>query len=230
VQPLIVKKLEWDCPVCPETVVKERAMGASAPGEHSSGNIEELLGGARAGSSEALGELLEHCRQYLLLVANRQLDARLRGKVGPSDLVQEALLDAQRDFERFAGRSQEELLAWLRRILLNNLANVTRQYRTTGKRQVDREVPLEQLSVVPPAKQDSPSTEAIARERAEALERALGRLPEAAREVIQWRNYDRCSFEEIGRRLGRSAEAARKVWVRALEQLQSFLGPADESS
>jgi len=41
--------------------------------------------------------------------------------------------------------------------------------------------------------------------------------------VIQWRNYDRASFEEIGQRLERSAEAARKLWVRAVELLQQEL-------
>jgi RNA polymerase sigma factor (sigma-70 family) len=58
----------------------------------------------------------------------------------------------------------------------------------------------------------------MAREQDEALERALAQLPESSGQVIRWRNYERCSFEEIGRRLGKSAEAARKVWVRAVRE------------
>jgi RNA polymerase sigma-70 factor (ECF subfamily) len=193
-----------------------------------------LIQAARDGSREALGELLESCRQYLLLIANQQLDPDLRGKVGASDVVQESLLEAQRDFERFRGQTEEELLAWMRRILLNNLANVTWHYREAAKRQVSREValadaPLDELynALVSPA--ESPSSHALARERDEALRQALEQLPQASRQVIQWRNYERCSFEEIGRRLDRSAEAARKLWVRALEQLQQILEPPNES-
>src|SRR5215472_9511436 len=99
-----------------------------------------LLEAARAGSREALGQALETCRNYLLLVAGRQLDPDLYAKGGASDLVQETFLEAQRDFARFQGNSEGELLAWLRQILLNNVANFARRYRDTAKRAVGREV------------------------------------------------------------------------------------------
>src|SRR5262245_52253809 len=86
--------------------------------------------------------MLDGCRQYLLLVANEQLDPDLRDKLGPSDLVQETFLEAQQDFGRFHGHSEQELLAWLRRILLNNLADARRRYRGAGKRDVGREIAL----------------------------------------------------------------------------------------
>src|SRR3954447_5435699 len=202
-----------------------------APGPNTT---EQLLQAARAGSSEAVGLLLEGCRQYLLLIANQELDPALRGKVGASDVVQETFLDAQRDFGRFRGRTEEELLAWLRCILLNNLANVTRHYRAVDKRQISREVafadvPAEQLREATGDERDSPRAGALARERDEALWAAIGRLPETARQVVLWRNYERLPFEEIGRRLDRSGEAARKVWTRALEQLQQLLESPDES-
>ena len=98
---------------------------------------------ARAGSPEALGRLLEACRRYLLLVAERELDPALRPKGGASDLVQETFLEAQRDFAGFRGRSQPELRAWLRQILRNNLANFHRRFRDADKRRLDREVSLD---------------------------------------------------------------------------------------
>src|SRR5262245_50318676 len=100
------------------------------------------LPAARAGSQEALGLALEACRNYLLLIAERELDPDLRAKGGASDLVQETFLEAFRDFSRFHGTSEVELLAWLRQLLLHNLANFARRYRDTAKRQVGREVPL----------------------------------------------------------------------------------------
>src|SRR5262249_21485567 len=95
----------------------------------SSADAAQWLPAARQGSREALGRLLEACRDYLLLVANKELDPQLQPKGGASDLVQQTFLEAQRDFARFAGNSEEELLAWLRRLLLNNLGDFTRRYR-----------------------------------------------------------------------------------------------------
>src|SRR5262245_33106202 len=144
----------------------------------------EWLPGARAGSAEALGRALEACRGYLLLVAQRELAPDLRTKAGASDLVQETFLEAQRDFARFHGDSEAELLAWLRRLLLNNLANFTRHYRATDKRRVALEVALggADSSCAPGAAvaddAPSPSGEAQAREQDEAVRRALERLPE----------------------------------------------------
>jgi RNA polymerase sigma-70 factor (ECF subfamily) len=196
---------------------------------------EQMLSAARDGASETLGQLLQDCRQYLLLVANQQLEPDLQGKVGPSDVVQQTFLEAQRDFGGFGGQSQEELLAWLRRIPLNNLANLTRHYHGTQRRQVSREVPLAEaplceLQAVLACEADSPSTQALAREQAEALDRAMERLPDDYREALRLRHQERLSFEAIGQRMGRSAEAVRKLWVRALEQLQRDLEPTDESS
>src|SRR5262249_3376165 len=98
----------------------------------------QWLGSARTGAREALGRALEGCRDYLLMVANKELDPQLQAKGGASDLVQQTFLEAQRDFGRFQGNSEDELLAWLRRLLLHNLADFTRRYRDTGKRQADR--------------------------------------------------------------------------------------------
>src|SRR5436309_13462494 len=93
---------------------------------------------ARAGSDEALGQVLEACRGYLLLIAQQELDPELRAKGGASDLVQETFVKAHRHFAHFQGDSDVELRAWLRRLLLNNLADFRALYREAGKRQVAR--------------------------------------------------------------------------------------------
>src|SRR5262249_13094013 len=60
--------------------------------------VDEWLALARGGSPEALGQLLELCRRYLLQVANAELETLLQAKAGASDLVQETFLEAQRVF------------------------------------------------------------------------------------------------------------------------------------
>ncbi|MGL4465794.1 MAG: sigma-70 family RNA polymerase sigma factor [Planctomycetia bacterium] len=185
------------------------------------------LKAARQGSREAGGRLLENCRPYLLLIANQEMPADLRAKVGASDVVQETFLEADRGLGRFEGTSEAELLAWLRVMLLHNIANIVRYWRVAAKRQVDREIALDdsanQVRDGLPADGETPSAAATARDQDAALTQALASLPEHYRRVLQWRNYERLEFAEIGRRIDRSAEAARKIWSRAVERLQALL-------
>jgi len=193
-----------------------------------------VLAAARAGSRDALGRALEACRRYLLGVAEGELDPDLSAKGGASDLVQETFLEAQRDFAGFKGSSAEELRAWLRQVLLHNVGAFTRRYRTTGKREVARELTLGAdgswagIERVPAGSTLSPSGVAIEHERALALRRALERLPEEYRLVVVLRFEQGRSFEEIGRLTDRSPDAARKVWSRAMERLrQEWEGSRD---
>jgi RNA polymerase sigma-70 factor (ECF subfamily) len=187
-------------------------------------DIARWLPEARAGSRQALGDMLEAYRAYLLLIANRQLDPELRAKGGASDLVQETFLEAQRDFAQFHGDSGDELQAWLRQLLLHNLANFARHYKDAGKRAVAREVAIDTPSGAQerglPSDTPSPSGQAMAQEQAQALRQALERLPEDYRQVIVWRYQEGRAFEEIAEKLGRSENAARKLWFRAVERLE----------
>jgi RNA polymerase sigma-70 factor (ECF subfamily) len=186
-------------------------------------DFASCAGDARSGDVQALERLLESFRPYLLAVAGRALPDDLLGKVGGSDLVQETLLEAHRDFARFAGDAPNDLRAWLRGILRNNLADCARRFRNASKRAIDRE---QSLHASPSAIVDpnpTPGTCAAAREEADALDLALERLPETERAVLLYRHRDHLPFDEIGRRMGRSGEAARKLWGRALERLRGAL-------
>jgi RNA polymerase sigma-70 factor, ECF subfamily len=195
-----------------------------------SGAVARRLAEARAGSPESLGRALEACRGYLLLVANGELAEDLRAKGGASDLVQETLLEAYRDFPRFQGESEGALLAWLRRLLLNNLVDFTRQYRGTGKRRLECEAALAAGDTaagtggVPAAAGPSPSSAAAAGERAEAVRRVLERLPADYRRVIELRCREGRPFAEVGRALGLTENATCKLYLRALARVREELG------
>jgi len=183
---------------------------------------ENWLTAARAGSHEALGQALEACRRYLLDIARQELDPGLQAKGGASDVVQDTFLEAQRDFERFHGDSTGELRAWLRQLLIHHVYKLARRYRTTQKRAAGLEVPLESAAPGRGLRDGggSPSVQAMAREEAEILARALARLPDDYRQVIVWRYQEQRPFDEIARRFGRTETAVRKLWARALERLQ----------
>jgi RNA polymerase sigma-70 factor (ECF subfamily) len=191
----------------------------------------DRLAAARAGSREALGELLEAYRRYLLRVARDALDPRLAAKGGASDIVQDTFGDAHRDFARFRGDTEAELLAWLRQILVHRVGRFARQYRDTRKRATAREVVLDpadpRLGADPAlhAAGPTPSGAVIAGEDQLALAAALARLPDDYRRVILLRHQDGLTFEAAGREMGRSAEAVRKLWVRAIERLNQEMEP-----
>ncbi len=80
--------------------------------------LEKLLQQARDGDSLALSTLLESCRDYLLAIANSEVETWLQGKIGASDFVQETFVAACNKFDDFRGSTEAELLGWLRVILL----------------------------------------------------------------------------------------------------------------
>lgn len=181
---------------------------------------------ARAGSKEALGQMLETCRRYLLSIAQGELAPDLQAKGSASDLVQETFLEAQRDFTQFSGTSEPELLRWLRQILLHNVGTFSRQFRETSKRDLAREMASGAGAVentlwnAVPDDGSSPSSVAMKHEQAAALQGALERLADDYRQVITLRYEQQQSFEEIGQRMNRSPEAVRKLWARAMERLR----------
>ena len=188
--------------------------------------VDSLLPSARAGSAEALGEALESFRAYLLAIANQKIDPALRTKGGASDIVQETFLEAQRDIAQFTGTTGGELKAWLVRLLLNNVTNFARHYTGTGKRQVGRETGLPAHTPTGPAgaglpgDTPTPSMEMMADERVIALQRAIAKLPDDYRRVIEMRNQEDLPFAEIAVQMCRTENAVRKLWFRAVELLQ----------
>jgi RNA polymerase sigma-70 factor, ECF subfamily len=185
-----------------------------------------LIEQARGGSALALGQLMERCRRYLLLVANDSLDSDLRPKVGASDLVQDTFLEAHQDFSHFQGTTERELLAWLTKILTNRLCNNTRHYRGTLKRDIDREESLEagdEARRSLPVQAAAPVQALIAVDDSQRLREALQRLPKPMRDVLILRTWERQTFVEIAAQLEATPDAVRKMWGRAVRRLQAEL-------
>ncbi len=179
-------------------------------------NSESLI---RASHDSITDHLLESYRPYLLMIAGRELDPVLKGKCGPSDVVQETLIEAHYGRTALRGGSSEEVKRWLRGILHNNLRDLGRRFRQQ-KRQAGREVPIGPEHAAGIADDElTPSTRASRNEEVLALVAAMERLPEADRRVIELRNHEHLPFADIGKILGKSADAARMHWFRAIDRL-----------
>jgi RNA polymerase sigma-70 factor, ECF subfamily len=197
--------------------------------------VDRLFTSARAGSNSCLGRLLSLYTNYLKLLVTAQMDHRLRVRVSPSDIVQDTFFEAHRDFEQFRGQSTGEFVAWLRKIVVNNILRVVEQHVLAEKRDVRREVSLEEigrrleqstvrLESLLAVEGDSPSGCAVRNEHEILLADALASLPTDYRDVIVMRHIEGLPFEEVARRMARTSGAVRMLWLRALKTLREKIG------
>ena len=201
-------------------------------------DVEQLLDEARQGHSEPLGQLLQLYRNYLTILATTQLDRRLRRRMNASDLVQETMLAAHRDFGKFRGGTEREFLAWLRQILIHCLHHAVETHVKAQRRDVRCEISLDQAGLAldrsvanfAHALADpgpSPSTPERQRERAVALADQLAKLRPEYRDVIVLRNLQGLPFEEVAERMNRKTGAVRMLWLRAIEKFKQVYEPID---
>jgi RNA polymerase sigma-70 factor, ECF subfamily len=191
-------------------------------------NPQQKLLEAQAGGAAAVGSLLELYRNYLRLLARAEIGRRLQGKLDASDLVQETLLEAHRNFDRFRGSDEPQFVSWLRQILAAKVTNLVRHYFGTQGRDVRLEQALaadvdhssRMLGQDLMASVTSPSLQAVRREQAVLLADALEKLPKDYKEVIILRHIEGLPFAAVAGRMERTEDSVQKLWLRALARLR----------
>jgi RNA polymerase sigma-70 factor (ECF subfamily) len=174
--------------------------------------------------------VIDQYRHYLVMLAERQLDPRLRGKIDASDVVQQTMLEAYRGSEQLRAQSEPEMVGWLRKILAHNLSDAVRCFRRE-KRDVAREqsfnAALDQSSARLEAwiasEQSTPSQKVVRREETLQLADALAQLPDSQREALILKNWHDWSVAEIARHMERTPEAVAGLLKRGLANLRQQL-------
>jgi RNA polymerase sigma-70 factor (ECF subfamily) len=183
-----------------------------------------------SGPAEAKEPNLEWFRDQLRLLARAELDARLQGKIDPSDVVQQTLLEAYQARDQFRGKSEAELAAWLRRILAHNLADVVRCYGAAA-RDVALERSLEASLAESASRLDawladersSPTQQVVRQEQLGRLYEALRQLPEEQRIAVEGKHLQGLSVDEISQQMGRTTAAVGGLLRRGLRRLRELL-------
>jgi RNA polymerase sigma-70 factor (ECF subfamily) len=182
--------------------------------------------------TDPAGEALEPYRRYLEVLARVHLDVRLRGKLDPADVAQQALVRACVAWPQLRHREPAAVAAWLRKILARTLADAVKHY-DRDKRAVGRERSLEAdldrsasgLAGWLAADQTSPSGAAARNEELLRLADALAALPEPMREVVVLKHLRGYTLAQIGEQIGRSVPAVASLLRRGLEELRHRLAP-----
>jgi RNA polymerase sigma-70 factor (ECF subfamily) len=193
---------------------------------------EELLDRIQRGDGQAAEGLLARHRERLRKMIRSRLDPRLRRRVDPSDVTQEALTEAAQKLGDYARRRPLPFYPWLRQIAWERLVRLHRRHIVASNRSVRREVADEPrlpdesawaLVGSLRAGDMSPSGRAIGRELQARVQEALGSLSAADREVLVLRHVEQLSTKEVAAVLGKSPGAVKLRLLRALRRLQAAL-------
>lgn len=190
-----------------------------------------MLQRALEGHSKELEELLGMYRGYLLALAVARMDPRLRPRCDASDIVQDTMLEAFRDFRQFRGQQESEFLGWIRQILAHNLACAVKQHLLVEKRDIRKEVATSMQAASNESRLEmrdhwfvdsaaGPSSIVQREEQLQSVLERITKLPSHYRDVLLLRHIEELSFEEVAQRLGKTSGAVRMIWLRALESLR----------
>jgi RNA polymerase sigma-70 factor (ECF subfamily) len=196
--------------------------------EPDSAETQRLLAQVRTGDGRALNELLARHRPYLQRFVELCLDPQLRPRVDPSDVIQEAHLEAIRRLPGYLAQTPMPFRLWLRQLARDRLLKLRRCHVGAARRAVGREVPMPDQSSFQLAQQllaagPMPDQQYDQRELARRVRLGLARLEDMDREVLLLRNFEGLSYAEIGYVLGIELAAARKRHGRALVRLHKVL-------
>jgi RNA polymerase sigma-70 factor (ECF subfamily) len=193
-----------------------------------SAETQRLLQQVRCGEAEARDRLLHRHRCYLHRLIDLRLDPQVQGRVDPSDVVQEAQLEALRRLDDYLKQPPMPFRLWLRQIAYDRLLMLRRQHVEAARRAVGREVPLPDRSSLELARQllasgSTPSQQLIQREFVRRVREAVGRLPDGEREILVLRNLEGLSNREAAQVLQIDPASASRRYGRAVIRLRAIL-------
>lgn len=183
------------------------------------------------GDERELADLFSVHRDRLERLVEFRLDQRLRRRVDPSDVLQEAYIEIARRLQDFLKTKDVTFYIWARQITLQTLIDVQRRH-FGQKRSPQHEAKLDRIvtdqtsdSIVEilSAQLTSPSGAAIRREEIQQLRDAMASMDETDREVLALRHFEHLGNHEVAEALGLSATAASNRYIRAMTRLGEIM-------
>lgn len=203
-------------------------------------STDELIKKAESGDETAMATLFGRHRKRLRKMVQLRLDRRLQGRVDPSDVLQDAWLEASRRLPEYAKKEDMPFFLWLRLIVGQKLIDLRRHHLGVQMRAADREVGI-YAGPVPEAtsmalaahllgKITGPSEAALREESRHQIQHALEAMDPIDREVLTLRHFEMLTNAETAKTLELSHAAASNRYIRALKRMKEILemGRCDE--
>jgi RNA polymerase sigma-70 factor (ECF subfamily) len=154
-----------------------------------------------------------------------------QAKIGASDMVQQAMLQAVQGLEGFRGTTEGELLAWLRQILAHHLCHLDRDLHR-DKRDIRREQSMEQklaassmrLEALLAGDDKTPSQHVAFGENVIAVSEAIASLPESQADAVRLHYLEGLKLSEVAEEMGKSTGAVAGLLHRGMKTLRKQLG------
>jgi RNA polymerase sigma-70 factor (ECF subfamily) len=180
--------------------------------------------------TEAVNLALGEVRAYLETLTFIQINPRLLSEFSMSDIVQNTLLEAWRDWERIEALGADQRKRWLRKMLIHNLIEQI-EHCKAGKRDFRLKQSLEAVAAESScrlhgwlaAEDTSTSGEAARREEALRVLEALSQLPPREREALILQQYHGWKLAQIGEHMGCTSSAVAGLHARGLARLRTLL-------
>ncbi len=205
----------------------------SSSAAHNPAEIDLLLPRAAAGDRESWGTLLARHQERLLRMVALRLDRRLQGRIDPTDVIQEAYLEAWQRLPAYLEQPTMPFFLWLRFLAEQKLAELHRHHLDVQMRDAGREVSLDQGSPSPTTSAiladhllgnlTGPSEAARRAEMRSTLQQALDSLDPLDQEILALRHFEQLSNAEAALVLFIQEPAASKRYVRALKRLREII-------
>ena len=198
-------------------------MGQHAPAMQGELSQERLVAALRAGDDRAAETLVRTHGPWMLNAAHRVL----RDRALAEDCVQEAFVNAFRAIDGFEGRSN--LKSWLHRIVVNQALMKLRARKRRNEAPIDDLLPAfddNGCRIEEPWQTVATPDKILERKDRRALVRErIDQLPESYRVVLQLRDIEEMSTQEVAAALGLSEANVKVRLHRARSALKTLLEP-----
>jgi RNA polymerase sigma-70 factor (ECF subfamily) len=191
-----------------------------------------LLERAARGDQSVLADLFGRYRDRLRSMVAARMDPRMAGRTDPSDVVQEAFLEAHRQLPDYLRDRPLPFYVWLRQLAWQKLLQAHRRHVRSQRRSVKRERDLERVLIdrstarladLLAGRGPSPSALLDRKERRQRVLDALQQLSHDDREVLLLRLVEQLSIRETAEVLGIAEGTVGSRQYRALERLRELL-------
>jgi RNA polymerase sigma-70 factor (ECF subfamily) len=168
-------------------------------------------------------------RPWLKALALAQIPVDLRGRIDPSDIVQQTICEAISDLPNHRGKTKPEFMGWLRSMLRFHLIDAFRALKFAPKVSIDASLGMtdDGMSRLLQANLSSVGHRAIMEEQSIALAKLLEQLSSPQAEAIVLKHCQGMSVDQICRHMNKTPDAVGGLLRHGMRKLRELM-PLEE--